>query len=275
VPELVVASFNVHAGVDGWGRPYDVVGACRALDADVLVLQEAWTADGGQSQAGTVANALGAWVVDVPLATGRLLGPPIGSARAVRWQPPRRERRLPALALDRRALAPKRRDLDPGAQGRTRAHGQWGIAVLCRLPVLASRVVDLGALPLDPARRAAVVVDVDVAGVQVPVVATHLSHLSHGSPVHLRRVRRVLPPSSGPGVLAGDMNLWGPPLSAALPGWRRAPRGRTWPAWRPLAQLDHILVTRSVEVLGAEVVPVGGSDHLPVRARLRVEGAGR
>ena len=35
--EFVAASFNVHAGIDGWGRPHDVLGLCRRLDADVLV----------------------------------------------------------------------------------------------------------------------------------------------------------------------------------------------------------------------------------------------
>ncbi len=44
-PSLTVASFNLHAGIDGWGRPFDVVAACRDLDADVLVLQETWTPD--------------------------------------------------------------------------------------------------------------------------------------------------------------------------------------------------------------------------------------
>jgi endonuclease/exonuclease/phosphatase family metal-dependent hydrolase len=35
-----IATFNMHAGVDGWGRPYDVVAACRLIDADVVVLEE-------------------------------------------------------------------------------------------------------------------------------------------------------------------------------------------------------------------------------------------
>ena len=42
---LVVASFNIHAGVDGWGRPYDLLGACRRLNADLLVLEEFFVPD--------------------------------------------------------------------------------------------------------------------------------------------------------------------------------------------------------------------------------------
>ena len=47
-----VASFNLH-----WGRrlrsnePYDVIDACRALDTDVLALQEVWRSDDGTSTA--------------------------------------------------------------------------------------------------------------------------------------------------------------------------------------------------------------------------------
>ncbi|MGH9028028.1 MAG: hypothetical protein ACRDV4_00190, partial [Acidimicrobiales bacterium] len=62
--ELVVASWNVHCGVDGWGRPFNVVDGCRAIDADVLVLEETWSADGKTSMAQEVGDALGYRVVD-------------------------------------------------------------------------------------------------------------------------------------------------------------------------------------------------------------------
>jgi hypothetical protein len=68
---LSVATFNVHAGVDGWGRRFDVVGACRAIDADVLVLQETWTPESGTGIAATVGGALGYAVFQQPLAGGR------------------------------------------------------------------------------------------------------------------------------------------------------------------------------------------------------------
>ena len=35
---LTLATFNVHMGVDGWGRPYDVVSGCAGLGADLLVM---------------------------------------------------------------------------------------------------------------------------------------------------------------------------------------------------------------------------------------------
>jgi endonuclease/exonuclease/phosphatase family metal-dependent hydrolase len=77
--EVVVASFNLHAGVDGWGRPYDVVDACRLLQADVLVLQESWRSSDGDDLAGSVGSELGYSVVSRTLATGRRAGPHPGA----------------------------------------------------------------------------------------------------------------------------------------------------------------------------------------------------
>jgi endonuclease/exonuclease/phosphatase family metal-dependent hydrolase len=112
-------------------------------------------------------------------------------------------------------------------------------------------------------------VEVDIGGRPLRVIGLHLSHLSHGSIVQLRALHRLIAVPDSPGVLVGDMNMWGPPLSLLMPGWSRVVRGATWPAWRPVAQLDHILVTGGVRTLGSgQVVRVPGSDHLPVRARV-------
>ena len=55
---LILATFNVHMGVDGWGRPFDVVGECDALGADILVIQESWEPDDGSpSTAGLVVSS--------------------------------------------------------------------------------------------------------------------------------------------------------------------------------------------------------------------------
>jgi endonuclease/exonuclease/phosphatase family metal-dependent hydrolase len=70
--------------------------------------------------------------------------------------------------------------------------------------------------------------------------------------------------------VAGDCNFWGPGVVATLPSWRRTVRGPTFPAHRPHHQIDHVLVRDNVTVLSGEVLPRTPSDHLPVRARLRV-----
>ena len=117
-------------------------------------------------------------------------------------------------------------------------------------------------------RRAALLAVVEVAGCPITVVGTHLAHFTHGSPVLLERLRRRLPRPDRPGVLAGDMNFWGPPLTLALPGWKRAVRARTYPSWRAHSQIDHIFVTRPVELISGDALRIGNSDHWPLRAQV-------
>lgn len=268
---LSVATFNVHAGVDGWGRPFDVVGACRAIDSDVIVLEETWTPQSGTGIAAAIGKALGYTVFEQPCATGRLAGPHPRADR--RWMKPFDWRGSShSIYLDsERPLAAKvarsRRYLDAEP-------GRWGVAILSRLPARRQGVIDLGHLEHDRARRFAVVVDIDVGGVPLTVVGTHMSHLSYGAPMQfwrLSRVIRQLPPP-GASILAGDMNLWGPPVAAFFPGWRRALRRKTWPAWRPHSQVDHILIRGPLAVEGGETFASMGSDHLPLRVRLSIAG---
>jgi endonuclease/exonuclease/phosphatase family metal-dependent hydrolase len=266
VPELVVATFNVHAGIDGWGRPFDVVSACGELDADVLFLEENWTPEQGKSIASLVGESHGYEVHEAPLSDALLFEP---SRTGSRWGPTRHDARSirplfvnDALSLGR--VRRRRRD--------TKARlGSWGIAVLSRVPVKRVETVELGRLSRDSFRlRAALFADLELEGSPLTVVGTHLAHFVHGSPLLVNRLRRRLPVTSRPGVLCGDMNFWGPPVSLALPGWRRAVRTRTYPSWRAHSQIDHILVTGAVQVLSGESVRVGRSDHLPVRARLAI-----
>ena len=59
-------------------------------------------------------------------------------------------------------------------------------------------------------------------------------------------------------------------MRTLLPGWRRAVRGRTWPASRPHSQIDHILVRPEIGVVNSAVLGDLGSDHRPVRATLSI-----
>ncbi len=88
--------------------------------------------------------------------------------------------------------------------------------------------------------------------------------------MQLRRLRPQLPPPEQPTVIVGDFNLWGPAVAAMLPGWRRAVRGRTWPAHRPHSQIDHVLVRDDVDVVDATILGEVGSDHRPLRVTLRL-----
>jgi endonuclease/exonuclease/phosphatase family metal-dependent hydrolase len=253
-----VASFNVHMGVDGWGRPFDLVEECAALDADVLVLQEAWTPDDGTpGTAALVAQRLGCSIVaEAPLAHARLYAPIDTTTR--RW--------APALGQVRKTLRldDERFKVPAGSRDRAARTGTWGLAVLARVPCRDVEILSLGKLHRDPASRAVVRCAIDVGGGTLLVHGTHMSHISHLSPTQYRRLSRLLPSPDQPALIAGDMNMWGPPASSFFRGWRRAVVGRTWPAHRPHSQLDHVLVTPPVRVVDADVIARTGSDHRPV-----------
>ena len=238
--ELTLGSLNLHMGRGSGGHDapfYDVVTACKEVDADVLVVQEAWVPDGEDGDVLAVAAGLG-YCVAATFAVAR------------------------AECHDQVRLVAR-----SGGAG----DGDWQVAVLSRLPVVDSAIVPLGPqLPRDPGRRALVVATIEVGGGTFTVCGTHLPVPK--DPVWRLgpSLRRALPPADRPAALTGDMNMWGWCIERmAGTGWRRAVRGRTYPARRPYSQVDHILVSPPVEVVGAEVIPQVMSDHRPIRARLR------
>ena len=270
---LTIANYNMHCGMDGWGRPYDYVAAIRALDADVVVLEEAWTvagdADGGQ--AAEAGRRLGYEVRPHTLGSGRRIRPQAGAPDSWRARNPWKPRNM-ALYMDGIRPTPAR------VQAMTRwqegEQGSWGIAVLVRptLTIESVRVVPMSTLRADRVRRAALVVDLMVGGCPISVIGTHMSHMHMGSHRNWTELRRHLRDSARPdAVLSGDMNAWGPVVRMHMPGWRRAVRGRTWPTWRPHSQIDHILVRGgAIRAVSGAVLPNAGSDHRPIRAELEI-----
>ena len=235
MPELTVASFNLHWGVDMRARPYDPMDACLALDADVLVLPESWRPHGRTAFVDELAERTGAVVHDVPFMSDR--DP---------WRP--------------RHLEPP-----PGPSG------ACGLAMLSRLPVRSFTTVPLPKPAGDVvARRYAIVAEVEVDGRGVAIGGLHASHRLWGSLPQLRILDRELTARGLPSAIVGDCNMWGPPISLVLGDRVRAVRGRTWPAWRPHSQIDHIWIDDGLAVVDAGVGGETGSDHRPIRARLRV-----
>ena len=119
-------------------------------------------------------------------------------------------------------------------------------------------------------------VTVRVGDRDVGIVGLHTSSRVHlgGSVAHLLRLRRELARGAWPtDVIAGDFNLWGPPVAAIMRGWRRTVRGRTYPAHRPHSQIDHVLVRGAIDAVTGEVLAETPSDHRPVRVRLRLGAA--
>jgi endonuclease/exonuclease/phosphatase family metal-dependent hydrolase len=238
--ELTLGSLNLHMGRGSGGHDapfYDVATACKEVDTDVLVVQEAWVPDGEDGDVLAVAAGLG-YRVAATFAVAR------------------------AECHDQVRLVARSGDA---------GDGDWQVAVLSRLPVVDSRIVPLEPqLPRDPGRRALLVITVDVGGRGFTVCGTHLPLLKDPVWRLAHALRRALPSADRPAALAGDMNMWGWCIDRlAGAGWRRAVRGRTYPARRPHSQTDHLLVSRPVEVVEAQVVPQAMSDHRPIRARLR------
>ena len=163
---------------------------------------------------------------------------------------------------------------DPG-------EGHWELAICSRFPIVSRRELPLGRIRADPAvARSALMCTLDVHGLEVDVVGVHVSsRLWTFAPIRqLRSLRPQLPARERTAIVAGDFNFWGPGVVAMLPGWRRSVRGATYPAHKPHSQIDHVLVRDNVTVLSGEVLPKTPSDHLPIRARLRVKdvsGPGR
>jgi endonuclease/exonuclease/phosphatase family metal-dependent hydrolase len=158
-------------------------------------------------------------------------------------------------------------DLHSLGVGLGRNRGTWGLVILSRYPIYSHRVVELGTASGDMTGRAAQVADLEIcAGGVLRVVNTHLTHRVLASPGQLRR---LIAEVGRPDILAGDLNMVGP-VATAVSRMRRAACSRSWPARRPAVQLDHILVAERIRSTESGTLDAVGSDHLPVRARLRI-----
>ncbi|MBF9232154.1 endonuclease/exonuclease/phosphatase family protein [Microvirga alba] len=171
---------------------------------------------------------------------------------------------------------------------------QYGIAILTRHP---SRLVRSERLPSQspgPAfeKRSALWVSVEIDGHAMQVVNAHLS-LRSGE----RRAQAAAlmgsdwmghPDCADPAVLLGDFNA--PPYSRSYrlfadrlrDAQLANPSGEPQPTFHtraPVLRLDHVFVTKSVEVVAAAPVRTAltrvASDHFPLLAELRVRTRAR
>jgi len=241
--ELTVVSWNVH-GLNYEGEatsPELVFSALKAFGPDVLLLQEM----GLGRRGGELAARLG------------------------------RE-----LGLEHAARFPYGDEAVAG----TMILARWPLAGVRELPLPPSgegRSLGLARVEIDG--RGLWVAVAHFANSDIHVFGKRASLLSELGGENLRTVQAeaalaALAPLAGEAlVLGGDFNTF--PLSAAWRILRRDYRD----AFRPPAQfrgtyrvkgdievkLDHIFLSAPVEALDAQVLDAPGSDHLPVRARLR------
>ncbi|WP_433430545.1 endonuclease/exonuclease/phosphatase family protein [Nonomuraea sp. CA-141351] len=246
---LRVATYNIHAGAGQDGR-FDVarqVEAMRALNADVIALQEVDVHWGARSEWRDLASEL-------------------------------------ATALGMRVFFGPIYDLDPPADGEPRR--QYGNAILTRYPVLYSQNHSITRLSTqtpnpvpEPAPGFPEVV-VNAKGAHVHVYGTHLDYRSDPAVRQLQvaDTLKIMAERGGqdPQVLLGDFNAR-PDAPELAPLWTEltdAMAGKpdlTYPAEAPDRRIDYVAVSRSVSVRATQVPHTPASDHLPVVADITVK----
>jgi endonuclease/exonuclease/phosphatase family metal-dependent hydrolase len=261
-----VASLNLHCGFGFFGRSFDVPAALCQLDADVVCVQETWLPTAGELAPADCPDGGSPGIgpdlpadpgLDEPWAEGDSLA---GAARKLG-------------AVMHRVVMCRPRNLRLSGVPISSGPGELAIGVLTTLPVSGYEVIDLGVAPADDVPRFAQAVTLELAsGTSVRVVNTHLTHRLT-SPLQLRSLQQRLRADASsrevPTVIVGDLNMpW--PVAALSTSYKATVRGKTWPAGWPLVQLDHILAGKGIRVQESCIMPPAGSDHLPVRACLRV-----
>lgn len=210
-------------GLHNDGGRNDIVTECKRLDADVIVLQEAWWYGEAESDlAESVATALG----------GELF----------RYTSPTPMHRYPA---------------------------KWTVAVISTLP--AERLDDVPILGM--AERERRMVRMRLTDHDITIAGAHLDgiHALRSRPDIWQRQRNDFRRHALQNdIILGDLNMWAALINRDARPLRNAIDGKTWPAARPHSQIDHILVSDRLDIIESEVMADQGSDHLAVRATLRV-----
>ncbi len=159
-------------------------------------------------------------------------------------------------------------------------HGWHGNLLLVREGLL--RDLHHVVLPgLEP--RGALVADLDLTGGSVRVVAAHLGLLRHSRRLQVERLLvHAAQQAEYPTVLMGDLNEWRRGRTSALNGFvpsfgpLSAPAA-SFPSYFPVLPLDRILARPNM-ILGpveahATALSRRASDHLPIKARVRLPAA--
>ena len=155
-----------------------------------------------------------------------------------------------------------------------RRDSDYGNVLLTREKILDVRNIDLSVPRREP--RGAIDVDLEIGGVVVRVIVTHLGLSSRErfyqgdllvKAVAHRRDTMV--------VVLSDLNEWhryGRTSRSIKPHFGRSVRLRTFPSWMPLFALDRIWVWPENALISTRVhrqAPASmASDHLPITAKI-------
>ena len=154
-----------------------------------------------------------------------------------------------------------------------RHEGKFGNALLTRRPVREVRQHPLTFARREP--RSALDVELDVDGVAVRVIVTHLGLMPAERRFQVQKMLRLLHdiPPAQPVLVLGDINEWlplGRPLRWLHGMLGHAPAERSFPACLPIFALDRVWVRPRHTLLAfgthRSAAARVASDHLPVKA---------
>jgi len=142
---------------------------------------------------------------------------------------------------------------------------QWVAAGALELPTLEPRGAAMAELVLDGCRLRVIGMHLDLSGFRLrDQIRSILSHLEKHDDQRAT-------------VLMGDFNQWGLRSGAMgefAKGWQMLAPGASYPARRPIARLDRIVVSDSCRVIDGGVhhsaLAAQASDHLPIWTTLRL-----
>ena len=157
-----------------------------------------------------------------------------------------------------------------------RHDGHFGNGLLSRCPIRERRIADLSWRGREP--RGAIAIDIDCAGRDLRVVATHLGLRPaerRDQVQQLLHLFRERPDDHS--VLLGDLNewfLWGRPLRRLHRHFKETPAIATFPSFMPVLALDRVWAhpRAMLRKLTVHRTPLArrASDHLPLVATLEL-----
>ena len=157
-----------------------------------------------------------------------------------------------------------------------RGNGDYGNVLLTGRRAREIRRLDLSLPRREP--RGAIDVDLDVEGIHLRVIVTHLGLRPGERRFQVKRLLDVLSLEAGVlTVVMGDINEWLPgsrPLRWLHRRLGRAPALRTFPSFLPVLALDRIWVwpmkaLTAIDVHGSPAARIA-SDHLPLKVTIDV-----
>jgi endonuclease/exonuclease/phosphatase family metal-dependent hydrolase len=157
-----------------------------------------------------------------------------------------------------------------------REDGQFGNALLTRVPTGEVRFVDLSITGREP--RGAIDADLDLVGATCRVIVTHLGLRGYERRQQVEMLLTSVVEQATPELvlLLGDLNEWLGPARVLrrLRASFACAAVASFPTVRPMLALDRVLVRPAPAFvsLRAHDTPLSrwASDHLPVRAEIRV-----